>query len=120
MATNQTSKGQTIEVTLGGTVAAGAVWVGRGMIGIYLTGGVSGDVVSVAITGRWTVPKVTGAVFAQGEKLLWDVSAGQVDDDAATPASGDIMGACVAATAGANGETTADVILTPGNTTRTP
>jgi hypothetical protein len=43
------------------------------------------------------VPKVSGAVIAQGESLTWDVSAGSgagaFDDNAATPASGDVTGA---------------------------
>lgn len=119
MSTNQIAEGRVIERTLGGTVAAGAVVAMRTSIGIALKGGVSGDVIPVAVQGRFTVPKVSAAVFAQGEKLLWDTSAGAFDDDAATPAAGDIMGAVVAATAGANGETTADVILTPGNATLT-
>ena len=52
------------------------------------------------------VPKVSGAVFVQGEKLIYDVSAGAFDDSAATPATGDVSGCCVAMAAGANGETT--------------
>lgn len=119
MTTKQIGVGDVIEHTLGGTVAAGAVVAMGHTIGIALKGGVSGDVISVAIRGRFTVPKVSGAVFVKGEKLIWDTSAGEFDDAAATPATGDITGAVIAAVAGANGETTADVILTPGNATLT-
>jgi predicted RecA/RadA family phage recombinase len=70
--------------------------------------------------GVYTVPKVTGAVVAQGESLTWDVSAAKFDDNAATPASGDVTGAAaVAWAAGANGETTLAVCFTgvPGSVT---
>ena len=112
-------EGSVINRTLAGTVASGDVVPMRTSIGIALKSGVSGDVISVAVEGVFTVPKASAAVFAQGEKLLWDTSAGNFDDDAATPAAGDIMGAVVAMAAGANGETTATVKLTPGNATLT-
>lgn len=119
MSGNFIQRGDVIDRTLASTVAPGAVVPMRTSIGIALKGGVSGEVISVAIEGVFEVPKVPAAVFAQGEKLLWDTSAGQFDDDAATPAAGDIMGAVVAVRAGANGETTALVKLTPGNATLT-
>ena len=88
-------------------------------IGIAITDIANGETGAVAVKGKFTVPKVSGAVFAQGEKLIWDSSAGAFDDSSATPATGDITGGVVAAGAGANGETTATVILTPGNATLT-
>jgi len=69
----------------------------------------------VAIEGVFEAPKVSGAVFGVGEKLIWDVSAGAFDDSAATPASGDVTGAAIAMRAGQNNETTCLVKLTPGN-----
>jgi predicted RecA/RadA family phage recombinase len=58
-------------------------------------------------------PKVSAAVFNQGESLNWDVSAGAFDDNAATPATGDVSGAASRAEAdGANTETTCRVWLT--------
>jgi len=69
------------------------------------------------------VPKVAAAVFAQGEKLVFDVSAngglGAFDDSAAVPAAGDVTGGAIAWVAGANAETTCTIKLTPGNTTLT-
>jgi predicted RecA/RadA family phage recombinase len=103
----------------GSAVAAGAVVKMQNMVGVALTDIGAGASGSVAIEGVFTVPKASGAVFVQGEKLLWDVSAGNFDDSAATPATGDVMGAVVAMAAGANGETTCTVKLTPGNTTVT-
>lgn len=76
---------------------------------------------SVAVGGVVSgVPKVSAAVFVQGEKLLYDLSALAFDDSAATPAAGDVMGAAIAWVAGANLETTCTIKLTPGNTTLTP
>jgi len=86
-----------------------------------IANGAAGD---VAVEGVFSgVPKVSGAVFADGEKLLFDVSAnsglGAFDDSAATPAPGDLMGAAVAFAAGTSGQLTCTIKLTPGNTTLT-
>ena len=73
----------------GSAIAAGDVVVMGHTIGIALT-----DIAAttgsgaVAVEGVFSgVPKVTAAVFTQGEKLIWDVSAGKFDDSAATPAT---------------------------------
>jgi predicted RecA/RadA family phage recombinase len=59
------------------------------------------------------VPKVSAAVIAQGESLTWDASASAFDDNAATPATGDVTGAAaVAFEAGINGQTTLKVLFT--------
>lgn len=106
--------------TTGSAISSGAVVVFGHTLGIALVDIANGATGAVQICGVFKeVPKVSAAVFAQGEKLLWDVSAGAFDDSAATPASGDLMGAAVAAVAGANGETTCTVLLTPGNATLT-
>jgi predicted RecA/RadA family phage recombinase len=58
-------------------------------------------------------PKVSAAVIAAGETVIWDTSAGAFDDNAATPATGDISGAAArAVAAGTAAETTIDVKLT--------
>ena len=105
----------------GSAIAAGDVVVMGHTIGIALT-----DIAAttgsgaVAVEGVFSgVPKVTAAVFTQGEKLIWDVSAGKFDDSAATPATGDVTGAAIAWVAGANNETTCTIKLTPGNATVT-
>ena len=102
-------------ITAGSVVAIGHM-IGIALVDIAATTGTG----AVAIEGVFSgIPKVTGAVFVQGEKLLWDTSAGKFDDSAATPATGDIMGAVVAWVAGANNETTCTIKLTPGNATLT-
>lgn len=111
--------GKVMDYVCSGTVANGAVVAMLHSIGVALKAGVSGDTIPVAIEGVFELPKVPAAVFVPGEKLIWDTSAGQFDDSAATPATGDITGAVVAMRLGANAETTCIVKLTPGNATRT-
>lgn len=127
MAKNFVSDGGVIQWT-NGTAAAVAsgqlIKVGPGTLGVALVAIAIGATGSVAIEGVFSdVPKVSAAVFAQGEKLLWDVSAnsgaGAFDDSAATGASGDVMGGAIAWAAGANTETVCTVKLTPGNSTTT-
>lgn len=103
----------------GGNVVSGQVVRIGHTIGIALVDIATNAVGSVDCTpGRvFTVPKVSAAVFVAGEKLLWDASAAAFDDSAASPATGDLMGAVVAVSPGANAETTATVMLTPGNAT---
>jgi predicted RecA/RadA family phage recombinase len=119
MATNYVQRGDVMDFTAAGTIAAGAVVKMGHTLGIALVAMTSGQTGAVQVEGVFTVPKVSGAVFAAGEKLLWDVSAAAFDDSAATPASGDVMGAAIAFAPGADGETTCRVKLTPGNATLT-
>jgi predicted RecA/RadA family phage recombinase len=120
MTTKFAQRGDVVNYTASGAVAAGAIVELKHCIGVALSAAAaSGDVIAVGIEGCFTVPKVSGAVWVQGEKLVWDTSAGAFDDSAATPATGDITGAAIAMAAGGNGETTAVVKLTPGNATLT-
>lgn len=122
MAVQFVQEGETINYSnAGAAIAAGDVVVMGHTIGIALV-----DIAAttgsgaVGISGVFSgVPKVTAAVFAQGEKLIWDVSAGKFDDSAASPATGDVTGGAVAWVAGANLETTCTIKLTAGNATLT-
>lgn len=72
------------------------------------------------LRGVYVVPKVAGAVIAQGETLVWDSSAGAFDDNLAVPAAGDIGGAAaVAFEAAGAGVATMAVLFTgvPGTLT---
>ncbi len=100
-------------------VLGGSVVVVGNTIGVLVADTAPGDTGTLDLSGVFEAPKVTGAVFVQGEKLLWDASAGKFDDSAATPAAGDVMGGAIAWLAGANGETTCTIKLTPGNSTLT-
>lgn len=73
----------------------------------------SGAVGVVGFNCGVVAPKVTAAVFKKGESLIWDASVSKFDDNAATPAAGDVSGAASRADAdGANLETTCRVWLT--------
>lgn len=107
----------------GSAITSGSVVVASHMIGVALV-----DIAATSGTGSVDftpgrvysgIPKVTAAVFAVGEKLIWDVSAGKFDDAAATPAAGDITGGAIAWVAGTSSDTTCTIMLTPGNATLT-
>jgi predicted RecA/RadA family phage recombinase len=104
----------------GSAIAAGAVVNFKHHLGVALTDiAASTGTGAVAVEGVFYVPKVTGTAWLQGEKLLWDVSALKFDASSATPATGDIMGACVAFGAAASADAFGYVKLTPGNATLT-
>jgi len=109
---NRVSDGDVIQWTngTGSTKTSGTVVKVGYKLGVCIADIANGASGPVALSGVFTGPKVSGAVFAQGEKLLWDVSAntntGAFDDAAATPATGDVSNAAIAFVAGADGETT--------------
>jgi predicted RecA/RadA family phage recombinase len=87
----------------GSAVAAGAPVVMSHTIGVAcvdIANGASGE---VSLAGVYTLPKASAAVVVAGEKLLWDASEGNFDDSAASPASGDILGAAIAVDAAGAG-----------------
>ena len=86
-------------VKAGSMLFVAAAAIANGAVGVLISGCVV------------TAPKVSAAVFVQGEKLLWDVSAVGFDDALATPAAGDVSNAAIAWKAGANAETTCEVLL---------
>ena len=122
---NQVNTGKTIPyLNATGSVIPSGRFIATGhTLGVVVADIAAGELGTLWIEGRFTAPKVSAAVFVSGEKLVWDVSAngglGAFDDSAATPASGDLTGAAVAAYPGANTEVTCDVVLTPGNATKT-
>ena len=108
MATNYVQDGKVIQWTNGGSaVSSGDVVVIGGLIGVALVDIAGSATGSVQVDGVFNVPKVDGAVIAQGESL--DVSASKFDDDAATPATGDVSGASAVAFE-AKGATTDETI----------
>lgn len=114
MATNFVQPGKVIEWTNGGSaVDAGDVVAIGNILGVATVDIGAGESGSVAIEGVYTAPKASGAVIAQGESLTWDVSAGNFDDNAASPATGDITGPpAVAMEAAGNGVTSLAVKFT--------
>lgn len=120
LSTNYVQDGTVIQHTAGSNITAGSVVVMGNMLGVALVDIANGSTGSVAVKGVFSLPKVTGAVIAKGDSLTWDVSAGNFDDNAAVPASGDITGAAAFAfeAAGA-GVLTLDVCLTGAPGTKT-
>lgn len=116
MATNEVNSGQVVTWTngTGSAVSSGDIVVVGQVLGVCMVDIANGSTGAVKISGvRVTAPKVSAAVIAQGESLTWDVSAGAFDDNAATPATGDVtLAPAIAAEAAGNGVTSFDVILT--------
>jgi predicted RecA/RadA family phage recombinase len=118
MANNIVTEGSVIQWTngTGSTKASGAVVVigsnGDALIGIAAVDIANGATGSVIIDEAVaTVPKVSGAVIAQGEYVIWDASAGAFDDNAATPATGDVSDGAIAWESAGNGVTSIKVKL---------
>lgn len=115
MSTNYVAKGDTLDYTnAGSAIASGDVVAVGAQIGIAADAIANGETGVLLMSGVFTVPKVTGAVIAQGEEVIYDSSASKFDDDQATPASGDISKCCVAVAAAGNGATTVDVKINVG------
>jgi len=75
---NFVQPGKVLNVTLSGTVAAGDVVEAADLIGVAESGGVSGDVIAVALEGVCEVAKVAGTAFNQGDVLYWDADPGNL------------------------------------------
>ncbi len=122
MATNYIQPGEVIDWVNGtgsAVISGQVVCVGK-VMGVALVAIANGATGAVQLTGVFEVPKVSGAVIAQGENLVWDASAAAFDDNAATPASGDVSGApAIAFEAAGNGVTSFKVKFTgvPGTVT---
>jgi len=77
----------------GSAVTAGQLIKMSHMLGVALVDIANGSSGAVAVEGVFSgISKVSGAVFAVGEKLIWDISAntnaGAFDDSAASPGAG--------------------------------
>ena len=96
-------------------VVLGAVNAKKVSVGVALKDIADGETLegAIATAGVWRFPKVSGAVIAAGEGVNWDASAGEVDDNAATTAAGDVAEFGKAQQAGGNGDTTIEVDIGP-------
>lgn len=115
MASNHVQPGKVLDYTntTGSTILSGKVVAVGQILGVALKDIPNNTTGSVAVDGVFAVPKVSAAVIAAGESLTWDASAAAFDDNAATPAAGDITGAAaVAFQAAGNGVTTLNVKFT--------
>lgn len=94
---------------------------GDAVIGIALVDIAIAAEGSVKIAGGVvTAPKVSAAVIAAGEYVLWDSSAGEFDDNQAVAASGDVADAVWAVEDAGDGVTTVKIRLTGNPGVLTP
>lgn len=116
MAKNYVYEGKTIDFVngTGSAVTSGSVVIIGNIIGVALVDIPDTESGAVAVEGVFTLPKVSGAVIAQGESVNWDASASSFDDNQATPATGDVTGCCVAWEAAGNGVTEIAIKLNVG------
>ncbi len=98
----------------GADIPVNSVVVVGDLIGVALVTIKNGETGSVGMCGIYALPKVTGAAWVQGKKLLFDKSAGKFDVGTATPAAGDVSGCCVAAAAAASADATGWVQINMG------
>lgn len=117
---NFNQEGEVIPFTAGAALTSGQVVALGNVLGVACAAYASGEAAELATEGVFTVPKVSGAVIAIGETLTWDASAAAFDDNAATPASGDITGpSAFAFESAGNGVTSLKVRFTGVPGTRT-
>lgn len=74
MALNFIEKGDSLDIVLGASAPSGGVVVLGDLVGVYSSGGVAGNNVSVQFTGVYALPKATigGSGIAVGTKVYWD------------------------------------------------
>lgn len=117
MAKKYIQPGNVIDHTAGSAISSGDAIVIGVLLGVALADIANGDTGSVQIEGVFEMPKLSTAVIAAGDKLIWDVSAEQFI--VASAATGDLDGCAVAVAAAGNGTTTVLAKLLPGNATVT-
>lgn len=111
MATNYVQPGTSyLYANAGSAISSGAVVINDGHINVALE-----DIAAttgtgmVACEGVFRLPKVSAAVIKAGEMVIWDVTAGAFDDNAATPATGDVSNQAMAMEAAGAGVTSLKV-----------
>ncbi len=119
MATNYVQDGTVMPFTASGAVSSGDPVVIGGLLGVALADVADTEVGQASIEGVFSLPKVSAAVIAAGERVQWDVSATGIEDAAATPATGDLVNVGIAMEAAGNGVTTIAVKLNVSGATIT-
>ena len=97
MSKQYVNDGRTINVTASGSaIPAGSPVVVGALLAVAVADIADGATGACSIEGVHEIPATTGAAFVQGRSIVWDVSAGSANDHAASSASGDLSGGCVA------------------------
>jgi predicted RecA/RadA family phage recombinase len=85
MAKNFKAVGDVFDHTLTAAVIAGAVVVMADTVGVALSDGAIGDEVAVRVGGVFELPKASADDIAQGAKVYWDATPGNITTDATAP-----------------------------------
>lgn len=83
MAQNHIACGDVLPYVAGGTVTSGTPLLVGDLLGVPLASGVSGDTISVAVEGVFSMAKRTHASTAaitQGSKVYWDDTNKRIDN----------------------------------------
>ena len=73
--TNYICEGEVLEVVAAAPINSGDVIPLSAVVGVATTSGAIGDVVAVRIKGVFSVAKLAGTAWVQGDKLYWDAVA---------------------------------------------
>lgn len=69
---NYIQRGETMDVTLAGTVAAGSPLVVGSLVGVLKTGGILNDVCTLSLKGVFEIAKTAAQAAAKGAIYYWD------------------------------------------------
>lgn len=84
---NKICNGKVFNVAISETIAAGAVVEMVDMVGVAVSGGVSGDTIAVEVEGVFELTKATGESISQGQKLYYSRANNNVTGNANPSAS---------------------------------
>lgn len=113
MTTKYVQKGDVIDHVAASAILSNAIVAMNDMVGMAVDDIASGATGPVIVEGVFTVDKITGTAWAQGELVDWDASAGEFGKGITT-ASGDVTGCAVCTKAAASGDATGEVRFAPG------
>lgn len=78
-------------IAVDAVVVCGVVGAAKSSVGVAVEAIANTETGFVSTGGLWEFTKVSGAVIKAGESVNWDASAAAIDDNAATPATGDVV-----------------------------
>ena len=110
---NYIQPGGIMDITAAAVLTAGVPVVVGNSLAIPATDAAIGETIAAHIEGVFEIPKLSTAVYTQGQSLRWDVSTAKIST--ATAATGDLEGCAIAFEAAGNGATTVRAKLLPGN-----
>ena len=103
MATNKISDGNTATFTATGDHSSGDAVMYGATFGVVQEDATTGNPVTLALCGVFTLPKATGQAWTEGQKLYWSSGSSEVTSTAsgntaigaamAAAATGDVTGA---------------------------